>query len=48
MRRIWQFSADASPRDARLNDNMRMRDRLLARMQNGTLQADTVVSRDML
>ncbi|KAI0336225.1 hypothetical protein GY45DRAFT_1430362 [Cubamyces sp. BRFM 1775] len=48
MKRIWQFSADACPRDARLKEDMRMRDRLLARLQNGTLQADAVIGRDVL
>ena len=48
MKRIWQFSGDAPMRDAMLSNDMRMRTWLLARLQNGTLQADTVVSRDML
>ncbi|KAJ8488725.1 hypothetical protein ONZ51_g3369 [Trametes cubensis] len=48
MRRIWQFSGDAPMRDAMLSNDMRMRTRLLACLQNGTLQADTVVNRDML
>lgn len=49
MKRIWEFSADAvSGRDVMLKADVDLHDRLLKRIQEGSLTVGDVVSRNDL